>query len=190
MSTRPAIRGACSRAAIVCALTLPWMASAALARADGLTVAPGQPAEGSSTAALVGCAATGPQSERSATFSGEMIALPGTVRMTLRIELLERASGETAFHPVVAPGLGVWRPADPNVKVYKYLKQVSNLAAPASYRAAIVFRWQGSHGHTIRRTERLTRVCHQVEPTPVTEAPPTSPPSTTGTATTPATPAG
>ena len=173
-SPRPAIHGACSRAAILCALTLPWMAPAALARADAAAGPVGPPAEGASAAALVQCVASGPQSERSATFSGEMTALPGATRMTLRIELLERASGESAFHPVLAPGLGVWRPADPNVKVYKYLKQVSNLSAPAAYRAAILFRWQASHGRTIRRTEHLTRVCHQSQPTPPTGEPPAS----------------
>jgi hypothetical protein len=181
VSTRPAIHGVRSLAAILCVLSLPWMVPAALARAEGLSVAPVPPAEGSSAAALVQCATAAAPGERSATFSGEMTALPGTVRMAMRIEVLERAPGETSFHAVVASGLGVWRAAEPNVKVYKYLKQVANLSAPAVYRAAIVFRWQGPHWHTIKRAEHLTHVCHQTAPATV----PTEPPS----AATPLTPA-
>jgi hypothetical protein len=174
VSTQPAIHGVRSLAAIVCVLSLPWMAPAALARAEGATKSAAGPVEGSAAAALVQCATAASPGERSATFSGEMTALPGTVRMAMRIEVLERVQGETSFHAVVAPGLGVWRAAEPNVKVYKYLKQVANLSAPAIYRAAIVFRWQGPHWHTIKRAEHITHVCHQTAPATV----PTEPPST------------
>src|ERR1700724_2111130 len=104
------------------------------------------------------CAA---QIERSATFSGEMTAVPGTARMAMRIEVLESAPGEVGFHAVAAPGLGVWRDSDPRVKIYKYLKQVTNLSAPASYRALVRFRWMGAHGHVIKRAERITSRCEQ-----------------------------
>ena len=41
-----------------------------------------------------------------------------------------------------APGLGVLaQPLTPGVKTYQYLKQVTNLAAPAVYRALVRFRW-------------------------------------------------
>ena len=65
-----------------------------------------------------------------------MTAVPGTAKMEMRIDVLERAPTETAFHAVTAAGLGVWRTAAPGVKTYRYLKQVTNLAAPAYYRAA------------------------------------------------------
>ena len=35
-----------------------------------------------------------------------------------------------SFHTITAPGLGVWRASDPGVKIYRYLKQVTNLFAP------------------------------------------------------------
>ncbi len=124
------------------------------------------------SASLVGCVVAANAGERSATFSGEMTAVPGTTRMAMRIELLERAPGETGFHVVIAPGVGVWRAADSGVKVYKYLKQVTNLSAPAVYRAAVVFRWLGAHGHPLKRVEHLTRFCHQpLPPTPTPETP-------------------
>ena len=65
---------------------------------------------------------------------------------------------------VAAPGLGVWRASDPGVGVYKYVKQVTNLSAPADYRGLVSFRWQGAHGHMIKRDERRTRRCSQPAP--------------------------
>ncbi len=125
------------------------------------------------------------QEERSATFAGEMTAIPGTTRMEMRIDVLERAYGETAYRTVSAPGLGVWRSSAPGVKVYKYLKQVTNLAGPAFYRAAVRFRWVGSKGRLLAATELHTRRCEQpgspASATPTTPPPaqPTTPPSTT-----------
>jgi hypothetical protein len=116
------------------------------------------------SASLVQCLTTGEQSERSATFAGEMTAIAGATRMSMRIELLEWMPGQMSYHVVAAPGLGVWRASDPGVGVYKYVKQVTNLSAPADYRGLVSFRWQGAHGHTIKRDERRTRRCSQPAP--------------------------
>jgi hypothetical protein len=155
---------------------------------------PSVPSAGTVSATLEACVTSVVQAERSATFSGEMTAVAGTSRMSMRIDLEERAPEESEYHLVTAAGsgLGVWRPADPKVKVYKYVKQVSNLASPASYRALVRFRWLNAAGHVIKRAEHVTTRCLQ-PPTPSeTTAPsagdgttpptPTTPPSTnTGT---------
>ena len=135
------------------------------------------------SATLEECVTALTQSERAATFSGEMTAIPGTVRMAMRIDVAERVLGETAFHEVAGPGLGVWRSADPKVKVYKYLKQVTNLFAPASYRGVVQFRWVGEKGHAIKRAERMTARCLQPAPLEPGEGSSTS---GTGTAVAPA----
>jgi len=111
------------------------------------------------------------QSERSATFSGEMTAIPNTARMAMRIEVQERIPGEPVFHAVSAPalGLGAWRSSAPGVKVYRYLKQVTNLAAPGFYRAAIRFRWISARGRVIKVLERETPHC--VQPGPAVKHP-------------------
>jgi hypothetical protein len=121
------------------------------------------------SASLMQCLTAGEQSERAATFSGEMTSVAGTMRMSMRIELLERMPGQMNYHVVSAPGLGVWRVSDPGVGVYKYVKQVTNLSAPADYKALVTFRWQGTRGRTIKRDERRTRRCSQ--PAPVTGTP-------------------
>jgi hypothetical protein len=150
-----------------CALALLWIGAAG-ARAQ----TPPQDATGV-TATLEQCVATGAQAERSATFAGEMTSIPGAAKMSMRIDVEERTPGEVEYHPLSAPGLGVWRAADPKVKVYKYLRQATNLSSPASYRGLVRFRWLNSKGHVIKHAERLTTRC--VQPAPAIE--PTTPAS-------------
>jgi hypothetical protein len=141
------------------------------------------------SATLLQCVTSVVQGERSATFSGEMTAIPGTAHMAMRIDLEERLPGEVLFHTVSVPaGLsmgteryaGLWRGSEPKVKVYKYVKQFTNLSSPAVYRASVRFRWLNSRGHIIRRAERLTPKCAQPpSPRALTPASPegSSPPS-------------
>ena len=136
------------------------------------------PVAGAASATLEECVTAVSQAERSVTFSGEMTALPGTVRMAMRVDIEERTPGEGEYHPISAPGLGVWRMADPKVKVYKYLKQVSNLSAPAAYRGLVHFRWIGAKGRPIKRAERLTGKC--LQPAAPTETNEAAPPSSSG----------
>lgn len=128
------------------------------------------PAEVQDAATLEQCVTSVSQGERSATFAGEMTAIAGTVRMTMRIEVQERLPGDALYHTVSAPGLGVWRQSDARVKIYKYLKQVTNLSAPASYRALVRFRWVGARGHVIKRAERVTPRCLQPAAPPAASA--------------------
>ena len=118
------------------------------------------------SATLEQCVAGAAQSERSAMFAGEMTAMPGSVRMAIRIEIQELMSGEALFHTVTASGLGAWRVSDPGVKAFRYNKQVTNLFAPASYRATIHFRWLNAKGRLMRSSVRHTLRCRQPAATP------------------------
>jgi hypothetical protein len=100
--------------------------------------------------------------------------------MAMRVDLEERAQGEAEFHTVTAAGLGVWRSSDAKVKVFKYLKQVTNLSAPASYRGFVRFRWFNVKGHVIKRADRLTSRC--LQPGAAAEPTETGPGGGTGTA--------
>ena len=77
------------------------------------------------------------------------------------IDLEERAPGRVEYHTVTASGLGVWRSSDPKVKVYKYLKQVTNVSAPASYRGFVRFRWLDAKGRVIRASRTADAACLQ-----------------------------
>jgi hypothetical protein len=112
-------------------------------------------------ATLEQCVTSVHQAERSATFAGEMTAISDTARMSMRVDIEERLPGEAQFHMVIAPGLGVWRDSESRVKVYKYLKQVTNLSSPAVYRALVSFRWLNGKDRLIKRSQRLTPSCAQ-----------------------------
>jgi len=170
---RPVLRlralGALALAGCSASLLL-GQASAALAGGHGRAAESSPGGKGAlSSAALAQCVTAVPEVERSATFSGEMTAIPGTVRMAMRIDVQERMPAEAAFHTITAPGLGVWRVSDQKVRVYRYLKRVTNLHSPASYRALVRFRWLTARGRVLRHAERLTPRCLQ----PASPAPPT-----------------
>ncbi|MCW3027398.1 MAG: hypothetical protein JWN81_609 [Solirubrobacterales bacterium] len=171
----PAILALCASACCGAVASAETAAAAAGAPQPvlGSAAAIGQtvPIPGSPSATLEQCVTSSAQPERSATFLTEMTATPGTGRMSIRIELQERLPGEAMFRNVAAPGLGVWRASAPGVKVYRYIKQVTNLSAPAVYRAAVRFRWLNTKGKLIRGIERRTPVCVQ----PVTVSSPTPP---------------
>jgi hypothetical protein len=138
------------------------LTSAAMGQQGGQSAAAAQGPIAQAT--LQQCVTAPVQSERSAMFSGEMTAVAGSARMSMRIEIQEVGAGETLFHTISAPGLGVWRASDSGVKSYKYLKQITNLTAPAFYRAVVRFRWLNARGHLIKSVERHTLKCDQPLP--------------------------
>jgi hypothetical protein len=164
------------RVALACALALLCLQApgalgqmaAPLAEADVVN----------SSATLAQCVTAVLQSERSATFSAEMTAIPGSARMSMRIEVQERMPSDMRFHTVSAPGFSVWRPSEAGVKTYRYVKQVTNLSAPAVFRASVGFRWLTAKGHLIRHLDRRTASCEQPAPPPVPA--PGGPPEASG----------
>jgi hypothetical protein len=113
------------------------------------------------TATVETCTPSVNQAERSATFAAQMTASAGTARMAMRIEVQERAPTDTAFHTIVAPGLGMWRFSESGVRVYKYVKELTNLTAPATFRVQVHYRWLDERGRTIKRAQRRSPVCMQ-----------------------------
>jgi hypothetical protein len=149
--------------ALVAACLVASLAAGSASAQSSDPTTPTAPGSSGVSATLEACVTSVVQGERSVTFNGEMTAIAGTAKMSMRIDLEERAPEEAEYHLVSAAGsgLGVWRPADPKVKIYKYVKQVSNLTSPASYRALIRFRWFSSTGRVIKRSERVTTRCLQ-----------------------------
>lgn len=146
-----------------CILSLLFTVQAASAHSlhnDGSAPGGAQNAPGYS-ATLEQCVTSAIQAERSATFTGRMVATGDTRRMGMRIEVQQRLRKSPAFHIVVAPGLEVWRNSEPGVKIYKYMKQITNLVAPAVYRAVVRFRWVDARGRVIKRAELRTARCDQ-----------------------------
>jgi hypothetical protein len=114
------------------------------------------------SATLEQCAtATAPQTERAATFAGEMIAVPGTTRMQIRIDIEERSFTEGNYRIVRAPELASWHSSNAGVKTFTHIQQVTNLSAPAFYRALVSFRWLDAQGHAIKTELLHTAGCEQ-----------------------------
>jgi hypothetical protein len=147
---------------LACALALLACAQVAFAQVGVRRTLTIPPADGASySVTLEQCATSTVQAERSATFTAQMTATGATQRMGMRIELQQHVRGEAGFHAIVAPGLGVWRSSEPGVKIYKYVKQVTNLGAPAAYRAVVHFRWLGDRGRVLKHAELHTPRCLQ-----------------------------
>jgi hypothetical protein len=133
----------------------------ALLAAGVLAQAPAPAPAPAVTAAVETCKPSVDQAERSATFVAQMTAVAGTQRMGMRIEVQERTPTDVAFHTIIAPGLGVWRSSEPGVKVYRYVKELTNLTAPAAFRVQVHYRWLDEKGRVIKRAQRRSPVCLQ-----------------------------
>jgi hypothetical protein len=125
------------------------------------TVATAPTAAPSYSASVEQCATSTVQAERSVTFTAQMSATVDTQKMGVRFELQQRMRGESEFHAVLAPGLNVWHSSEAGVQIYKYVKQVTNLDAPAVYRAVVHFRWLNDKARVLKRAESRTTRCAQ-----------------------------
>lgn len=143
------------------------LGSPAFAQSGGGSGSTKPASPGSATATVSSCQVAADQADRSATFSGQMVATATSSAMQMRIDLLSRSSDSAAFAQVSAPGLGVWRQAAARVTTYRYVREVTNLPAPAQYRAAFSYRWLGAQSRVVRRASRLTPICVQPDERPL-----------------------
>jgi hypothetical protein len=175
-------RGTAARAFASVAACLPLLASSApaLAQEGGEQDAPAP-----AVSATVGeCIAAATAADRSVTFTGQMETVTGAHRMAMQIVVQERTRGEAGFHTLSADGLGAWQRSEAGVKIYKYVRQVTDLPAPAAFRAVVEYHWLNEKGRVIRTDERRTSVCREPAPHPKSPTTPT-PTATPGSPTTP-----
>ena len=109
---------------------------------------------------LLDCETALGQTGRSAVFEGRMRSVAGAQRLQMRFSLQARRQGG-GWRGVQAPGLGRWVSSDSGVKRYVYTKRVENLAAPASYRALVRFRWLDADGKRVLSASEVSPVCAQ-----------------------------
>jgi hypothetical protein len=143
------------------------------------------PASPAVSATVEQCVTASAASDRSVTFTAQMETVPGAHRMAMQIILQEHDRDEAGFHTLTAGGVGAWERSEVGVKIYKYVRQVTDLPAPAAYRAIVEYRWLSEKGHVIRTDERRTAICRQPDerskapvtptPTPTTPTPSTTP---------------
>jgi hypothetical protein len=139
------------------------LAAGTLAPAPSLAAAP---APASLTA--FSCVTSADPLERAIDVTAVMRPVPGTGRMQLRFQLMQRRPGR-AVRSLSAPKLGSWliptpvtlgrNPAD----VWRLSHPVVNLPAPATYRLRVSFRWLGLTGQVLGTRTLLSAACHQPE---------------------------
>ena len=101
------------------------------------------------SAILEQCVTSSATAERAATFAGEMSAVPGSVRMEMRIDVLEKAPKKRATAASSTPGLGVWRSSAPGAEVLSLPQAGDQHHRPAAYRGLVRFRWFNAKGRQI-----------------------------------------
>src|SRR4051794_9493584 len=112
------------RLAVVSAL-LALLAIAAPAQADPVALV-----------RTLSCVHDGDQAQRTATFEGDMRALPRARRLQMRFTLQARTPATQTWSHVAAPNFDQWVSSAPGKARYVYDKTVENLP-PGDYRALV-----------------------------------------------------
>lgn len=115
---------------------------------------------------LLDCAPAPEAADRSATFEARMRRERGSERMQVRFTLQVHDGVLPGWRRVAAPGFDQWLTSDPGVSRYTYSKTVRNLAAPASYRTVVRFRWLDDGGELLGRSRATSRTCRQPDMRP------------------------
>jgi CARDB len=98
--------------------------------------------------------------DHEAVFYARMQRLEDADRMGLRFTLLER-TGDQAFEPVKAPGLGRWQRSKPGVGTFSFRQGVRGLLPNAVYRMRVDFRWYSPEGEVVEELHRRSTACRQ-----------------------------
>lgn len=106
---------------------------------------------------------------RSVSVTAVMRPLVGTRHMAVRFDLLMSTGTGSPQKVVRAGDLGVWvTPKNPTLgqlpgDVWNLQKSVVALAAPATYRFRVLYRWTGNGGQVLSTTARYSHACRQRE---------------------------
>ena len=98
--------------------------------------------------------------QRFATFVGQMRPVPGTVRMAMRLTLLQKLQAPD-FAPVALPDLRPWRRSKKGATSFIYTQRVTALRDGGTYRMRVQFRWFGGDGKTVKTKTVRSGACHQ-----------------------------
>ena len=145
-------------AAVVCALALGSGTAAA-----GTTTPPRDQLQG-----FVCQKALDPPA-RAVSVQSVMRPLTGTSKMQVKFQLMRQTSSHPRFMAVHGRGLGSWiSPTNPTLgqqpgDVWIVNHPVVQLAAPATYKFRVTFRWIGAQGQTLGTVTQTGPSCYQPE---------------------------
>jgi hypothetical protein len=84
----------------------------------------------------------------------------------MRFDLYAEEPGQPERRLKGLATFGVWERSAPGVPGFVYDKRVDALAAPASYRVRVSFRWYDRKGVVVRKAERTSGACKQPDKRP------------------------
>lgn len=147
--------------------SLPGGASAAAstAGATGATGASGPSSpSGPLSALLIACHTDPVAANRYAIFESQTVAadVPGTVVMSVDLQLQARTTSSGAFVALKAPGFDRWTSSQPGVGILTDRPTVTDIPAPSAVRVFVRARWFGRDHVLLQRDSALSPVC--VEP--------------------------
>jgi len=106
---------------------------------------------------------------RAVSVQAVMRPLPGTSKMQMKFQLMRQIKPHTRFVAVRGKGLGNWiSPTDPTLgqqagDVWILNHPVVNLAAPATYKFKVAFKWIGAQGQTLGTDTQTSPSCYEPE---------------------------
>jgi len=106
---------------------------------------------------------------RAISIQAVMRPVTGTSKMQMKFELMRETKAHPRFAVVHAKGLGSWlTPDNPTLgqragDVWIVNHPVVDLAAPATYKFRVTFRWIGAQGQTLSTTVQSSSACYQPE---------------------------
>jgi len=106
---------------------------------------------------------------RAVSVQAVMRPLSGTSKMQMKFQLMRQLKPHTRFMAVHGRGLGNWiSPTNPTLgqqagDVWILTHPVVNLAAPATYKFRVMFKWIGAQGQTLGTAGQTSPSCYQPE---------------------------
>jgi hypothetical protein len=111
----------------------------------------------STVAKLVACDVT--SSDRAATFYARMQSIPGSSKMQVRFQLMERL-GRESWNKLDVPALRQWRTSSAGVRRFGWKQTVDALRLGGAYKARVQYRWLSVAGGVLGTQTHDTPVCH------------------------------
>jgi hypothetical protein len=106
---------------------------------------------------------------RAVSIQAVMRPVTGTAKMQMKFQLMRQSKPHGRFVAVKGRGLGSWiSPSDPTLgqqsgDVWILNHPVVNLAAPATYKFKVTFKWTGTQGQTLGTDTLVSTTCYQPE---------------------------
>ena len=103
--------------------------------------------------------------EHEAVYQARMATITGADSMAVRFSLLSQVPGKAEVR-VRVPALTKWRKSKSGVGTFAWKQELLNLAAGATYRVSVDFRWLSVDGEVLRRTRVRAAPCRQYSDLP------------------------